>query len=519
MKKSVSMLAAMLAALLTVSGCGTSTTGAAAATTAAADGGAKTAASTTAAPAAEAYTAKIAWLILTNPPSDLQAVTDAVNAISVPKVNVKVELDPIPMASWFTQTNLMMSSGEKLDLTIVYNRDGLFSQNVASGKLLAIDDLLAEHGQGIVQAISELSPAYLVPGKINGKTYGVTQLRDLATTSGLCARKDVVDQVGLDVSKPLTIASLETTLQKVKELNPDMVPLVPFNVGNTIANGFYDIDNLGDTMGVLMKYGQDSTTVVNYFETPEYAALVGTMHDWYEKGYILADATTNTNNGVALVKAGTAFGFVSTLKPGYANQTSQQTGFEMVTADITEPHASTNQVNNFLWCVPTNSKDPVSSMKFLNLMYTDAEIANLLVWGIEGKHYVKASDNSGVITYPEGVDGTNTGWGLNLGWEMGNQFLTWVWEGDAPDLWTQMADFNKSAVQSKAMGFVFDASSVKSQMAAVKNVMNQYVPGLEDGLSDPAKVLPQFIADLKANGIDEIVKAKQTQLDAYLAAN
>ena len=81
-----------------------------------------------------------------------------------------------------------------------------------------------------------------------------------------------------------------------------------------------------------------------------------------------------------------------------------------------------------------------------------------------------------------------------------------------------MNDFDKNAIQSKAMGFVFDESSVESQFAAVTNVLNQYLPGLEDGQSDPATVLPKFISDLKANGIDDIIKAKQAQLDAYLAA-
>jgi len=511
MKKIFSTLAVFLVIIFAVVGCSS--------TPKTTDNGSSstTAAATTA--KQEAYTAKVAWLILTNPPADLQAVTDEINKITLEKINVKVDLDPIPMANWFTQTNLMLSSGEKLDLAIVYNKDGLFSNHVATGKLLPIDDLLAQHGQGIVNAISGLNPLYLVPGKVSGKTYGVTQLRDLATTQGLCCRKDIADKVGLDTTKLLSITELETILEKVKAQYPDIVPLVPFNVGGTIAGGFYNIDKLGDTMGVLQNFGQDNTKIVNYFETPEYANLVKTMYAWYKKGYILADATTNTNNGVSLVKSGKAFGFVSTQKPGFANQETQQTGFEMYAVDMVKPYTNTNQVNNFLWTIPTNCKDPVSAMKLLNLMYTDVDVANLIVWGIEGKHYVKTAENPNVITYPEGIDSSNTGWGLNLGWEMGNQFITHIWKGDDPELWKQLAEFDKSAVQSKAMGFVFDSSKVKSQMTAVKNVMDQYIPGLEDGQSDPEKVLPKFISDLKANGIDDIIKEKQTQLDAYIASS
>lgn len=518
MKKLVSTLAAILALALVLTSCATASTSPAA--TSGSSAPASAAAGQSAAPTAQApaYTAKVAWLILTNPPADQQAVTDAINKIALEKINVQVQLDPIPVASWFTQSNLMMSSGEKLDLTIVYNDNGLFSQDVAQGRLLPIDDLLSQYGQGIVKAISDLNPQYLVPGKVAGKTYGVTQLRDLATTQGLCCRKDIADKVGLDTSKLLSVSDLEAVMQKVKEQYPDVVPLVPFDVGGTIGYGLYDVDRLGNGMGVLMNYGKDDTTVVDYYETPEYASLVNKMHDWYQKGYILPDATTNTNNGIALIKSGKAFGLLTDMKPGFANQEARDTGYDMVAVDMNMPHTNTDQVNNFQWCIPTNCKDPVSTMKFLNLMYTDPDIANLLIWGIEGKHYVKTADNPNVITYPDGVDGTNDGWGLNLGWEMGNEFIAYVWKGDSPDLWAQTAKFDKDAIQSKAMGFVFDTSSVKAQVAAVMNVVSQYQPGLEDGSSNPSTELPKFISDLKANGIGDIIKAKQSQLNDYLAS-
>ncbi|HAL74204.1 MAG TPA: ABC transporter substrate-binding protein, partial [Clostridiales bacterium] len=235
-----------------------------------------------------------------------------------------------------------------------------------------------------------------------------------------------------------------------------------------------------------------------------------------KKGLILPDAATNTTNGVTLIKNDKAFALVTNQKPGFANQQAGQTGKEMYAIALTEPYTNTYQVNNFLWTISTNCEDPVSAMKMLNLMYTDADVANLLIWGIEGKHYVK-TDVPNIIDYPAGVDSSNTGWGLNLGWEMGNQFLSYVWKGDSPDLMTELAAFNKSARVSKAMGFVFDSTSVKAEIAALTNVVNQYKLGLECGQSNPEETLPKFIADLKANGIDKVITEKQKQLDTYLA--
>jgi putative aldouronate transport system substrate-binding protein len=464
----------------------------------------------------EPYTVNMAWLILTNQPSDLQMVEDAINKITVAKINVKVKLMPIPMASWFTQTNLMMASGEKLDLSIVYNSGGMFSTDVTSGKLLPIDNLLAQYGQGIKYAISTLSPKYLKPGMINGKTYGVTQLRDLATQYGLCIRKDIADKIGINPKKKITVSQLEGYLKAAKEMYPNMSPLVPFNVGGSIGGGLYTFDNLGDGMGVLSSFGLNDTKIVDLYETPEYAKLANTMYSWAQKGYVLPDASTNTTNGVGLIKSGKGMGFLTNMKPGYANQETLQIGYQMESVYMSDPVSNSTQVNNFLWTIPSNCKDPVSAMKMLNLMYTDKNIVNLLTWGVQGKHYAITKENPYIITYPTGVSLANSGWALNLGWEMGNQFLSYIWKGDSPDLYKQLTAFDKNAKISKAMGFVFDPSSVKPQVAAISNVVSQYKVAIENGQMNPADTLPKFISDLKANGINDIIKEKQKQLDTFL---
>ena len=512
MKKQFLLLTLVLALLLVFSGCTTGPSQTTGTTTSGSTTGNTTA--TTQLP--DAYTVRIVWLILTEQPKDLLLVEDEINKIALPAINVKAELMPIPMANWMQQTNLMLSSGEKMDLSIVYNSGGLFGSHVAAGRLQPMDDLLANYGQGIVSAISALSPEYLKPGMISGVTYGVTQLRDLATNMGLLCRKDIADEIGLDPTQKLTYADLEGIYQKVKAKYPNIYPQVPFNVGGSTGAGFYSWDVLGDGLGALANYGLNDTKVINLYETPEYKAICNTMYDWYKKGLILPDAATNTTNGVTLIKNDKAFALVTNQKPGFANQQAGQTGKEMYAIALTEPYTNTYQVNNFLWTISTNCEDPVSAMKMLNLMYTDADVANLLIWGIEGKHYVK-TDVPNIIDYPAGVDSSNTGWGLNLGWEMGNQFLSYVWKGDSPDLMTELAAFNKSARVSKAMGFVFDSTSVKAEIAALTNVVNQYKLGLECGQSNPEETLPKFIADLKANGIDKVITEKQKQLDTYLA--
>jgi putative aldouronate transport system substrate-binding protein len=101
----------------------------------------------------------------------------------------------------------------------------------------------------------------------------------------------------------------------------------------------------------------------------------------------------------------------------------------------------------------------------------------------------------------------------------GNQFLSHVWQGNPPDLWKQLDRFNKTAIKSKALGFAYDPTAVKTEIAAITNVCNQYQPGLETGTLDPQERLPEFISKLKAAGIDKVIKDKQRQLDEWAKAH
>ena len=101
----------------------------------------------------------------------------------------------------------------------------------------------------------------------------------------------------------------------------------------------------------------------------------------------------------------------------------------------------------------------------------------------------------------------------------GNGFLAHVWEGNDVDLWDQTEKFNNEAIISKAMGFTYDPTPVKNEVAALTNVYDQYKMSLEGGVVDPSEVYPQFIERLKQAGIDKVIAEKQRQLDEWAAAN
>ena len=79
-----------------------------------------------------------------------------------------------------------------------------------------------------------------------------------------------------------------------------------------------------------------------------------------------------------------------------------------------------------------------------------------------------------------------------------------------------MEEFNKSAKDSKAMGFLFDDSAVESDVSALANVVSQYRGSLNSGSVNPEEYIPKFLKDLEAAGIDRVIEAKQKQFDEWL---
>jgi len=143
-------------------------------------------------------------------------------------------------------------------------------------------------------------------------------------------------------------------------------------------------------------------------------------------------------------------------------------------------------------------------------------VVNTVKYGVEGVDYVKKSEN--VIDFPEGVTGDSSGYNINAPWMIGDQGLDYLFPAENPKKWELMMAFNNNATITPFLGFSFDAVPVKTELAACADILTKY-KALEIGTSlDPDKTLAKMLAELKSAGSEAIVNAKQTQLDAWLAA-
>ena len=449
----------------------------------------------------------VGFFTLNGIPNDMQMVLDAVNDILIQEINVKITTVNANFGNYHEQLNLMLSGNEQIDTFMCWGTYWLNYYN--KGQIIELDDLLAQYGQGITKVIGN---EWLDAGRINGKQYGLTTNRDLALTRGFVFVKDVCDKYGINLADIKTLDDVAKVYAIIKEKEPNMIPLASSSSGTGLLDTICTFDPLGDTLGVLPNYGAD-LNVVNYFDTQEYEDYCRYFRDWYLKGYITEDVLTSTDDSNALLRNGRAFSNTSNLKPGFDIKQSATVGREVVGVPMVESFSTSSIVQTCQWYIAANCEHPDKAMQFLNLMYTDPRITNLLAWGIESTHYQVLPD--GHIDYPDGVNMDNIGYNLNLGWMFGNQFQTYVWNGDPIDLYTQLDQFNRNATKSAAFGFTWDPAPVKTEIAALNNILGEYRVGLEWGILDPDTALPEFRAKLKAAGIDKVVAEKQRQIDAW----
>lgn len=448
-------------------------------------------------------------------PPDTQLVEDALNEITRTKIGVEMELQISDSGSYSQSMVLALSGGETIDImnTILVGYMSLIMQGFL--KDLEEDDLLQREGQGIIDAVGQ---EYIDACRVNGILYGVPNNRDFAQGRG-CAAVATEYLEGINYEFPdadeeiikISLDELNDIYARLHEAYPDKEVYRPVEMSML---QFSNVDSLGGSVfGVLLDYGKEPK-VENLFTSDYYHDYCTRMHDYYQKGYISKDAATDNTPVGELTKSGVLMSYTTGGKPGIKVQETALCGRPMTIFQTLKDYVASYSVASFPWSIPENTSDATIAMRLLNLLYTDADAANLLAWGIEGKHYV-VLDN-GLIDYPEGVDASTSGWNHAMGWMMPNQFITYVWNGNDPDLWEKIDKFNKEAEKSIAMGFTFDPQNVQTELTAVQNVYSEYQKSLEFGMVDPTVGIPEMNEKMMSAGLQKIIDEKQKQLDEWM---
>lgn len=155
-------------------------------------------------------------------------------------------------------------------------------------------------------------------------------------------------------------------------------------------------------------------------------------------------------------------------------------------------------------------------MMFINLINTDKKLYNTMCYGVEGKHYVL---KDGFVNPPDGITEDKLGYNPGSNWAFGFTYNAYPKKGESPDVGQKQLEYDKAAKPEPALGFLFDQTPVKTEIANMQSVIEEYQAVLTTGVIDTAKGLATLLEKLKAAGADKIIAEKQKQLDKWRAAN
>ena len=439
---------------------------------------------------------------------DLPRIMEKVNEILLRDLNMTLNLIVAPYGSMSQQRQLMLTSGEPLDL--VFLDAASATGFINNRQIIDLNDLIDEYGTNIKKYWGDKAKS----ANIGGFVYGVPNLNEVGNIPAIGMRKDMVEKYNIDVDSIKSLEDLEPVLAMIKEKEPQVTPVYVCADQPPVSRQLSVIDPLTDGIAVLDNSGLESTTVIPVTQSKAYREKCELFHKWYEAGYINPDAATTTVQFESAFKAGSAFSAIMVWHPMSPDKFG---GVDIVYAYLGEHRVLSGATGNADYAIAAQSKSPEKAMQMLDYLYGSEEVSQLLNWGEEGIDWVYTDEEKKLVTWPEGVDSNNAAYHAQLAWALPNQFMSSPWEGvyDA-DVFDQMLKFNKEGTKSKAFGFSYNTEPVASELAALKNVQEKYRTSLETGSVDPEEYLPMYEEELKQAGLDKLISEKQKQLDEWL---
>lgn len=446
---------------------------------------------------------EIQWYFIGNPgQSDMAAVETEVNKYLKDKINATVKMNSFAWGTYEDKVNMMLASGEPLDL--VYTSSGVlnYSLNAAKGAFLPLNDLLDKNAPETKKILGD---QFLEGASIDGKLYALPVNKDKAHNFGFVYRKDIAEKYQFDMDAVTNFEDLEPYLKVIQENEPDMTPLG--FAGGRLPATLLDFDFL--TYPIGFESDSDSDQVSNLIETNAYYQACKLAERYFNAGYVRKDCAVSTNYG-SIQKDGGFFISLEQCKPGKADEiSSNSNGYVFAQKDLTPPRTMSTDATGSMMAIPVNCKNPDRVIKFLDLMYTDKYLNNLIVNGIEGKHYTKTGDNRIEALPDSGY--TQAAYQ----WMFGNVFLNYLLPTEADDKFEKLEKYNNEAEGAKTLGFAFDSEPVRTEVAAIENVKSEFAMPLETGSVNVDSYIQQYRDKLKSAGISKVIAEVQKQYDAW----
>jgi putative aldouronate transport system substrate-binding protein len=472
------------------------------------------------------------YIMMGNVPTNgqLEIVQAEWNQILKDRLNASMTISWVEWADWLTKYNLLMATGEDIDL--VTSGDWLdIWPNAARGAFLALNDLIPKFAP---RTWAEITPEQWDMCRYDGEIIAFPEESYTQWVNhGIYYRGDWAMEFGIpDEGSALgpinNYEELEQYFQAVKDNKPGVIPWDVNGTNPQIYNGW--VETHTDALDLLMiptgfnpviwarSYDRRYEAFSPIFEDT-FVEFARTMKEWGDAGYWREDVLNYKGDTRSLLKAGksgadahhtqTFLGLQPQMEEAIPGSDLKMFAWGMtreVLVELPIIHGAT--------VVHASSKNPARAVMVMDEIRHNQEFYRLLNYGIEGVQYEIVN---GMRVRPEGYNQERDGyysdfWGGRMDkFELPSD-TTYSKYQDIYD------EYNRYSVPDPYGRFQFDMKPVQAEMAAVSNVTNSLGPAITYGKAgDPVQVVADYRDKLKKAGIDKILAEVNKQLAAYKA--
>lgn len=447
-------------------------------------------------------------------------VEAAINEIAEKEIGVHVNFTWVNAADYGTRISLDLLDGVQYDVADYYSwpLQSSFPQLFANNSMTDITELAAEYAPETL----EMFGADLLQGtSANGRLYGIPAYRVQNTNFCIMMRRDILEQLNLveKAQNMKTWAEFEEIMAAVKDSGfTGYATGGGGGFGMTSNNGcIYQGENIVEDSVIFDPLCDtffsiaidENGKVVNQVAMEETQNQFKMFKKWMDAGYMYPDSAFDSTGAKELFNQGVLFSVFVTAEFGAEQSWKASSGYDCLCYTVGGSPLNTSAAQKFGVFIPNTSKEPEAAMKWINLLYTNKDIMNLITWGIEGKSY-EVIDGS--AHYINGADAVTSGY-HNNDYKIGNSFLCLPWDNDADFREASLAHF-KAAPISPYFGLNVDTTDYSDLVAQISAVCSEFHGQMCGGFYTD-ELYQQYLDKLAAAGIDQYIELLQAAVDGF----
>ena len=458
--------------------------------------------------------------------------------------NTTVEFIDVSFDEYSEKFSQVLASGEGVDLAWtgwLINKP----QNIADGNLMPLDDLLAEYGQGIVDILGENvveihrnaddGKLYYLPSwqGLVGDRRGwlvVTEIAELAGDTWIEDTEAALNKWRNNYSEGTEAfqAVLDQATKYLAAAKEAGKLGAGINTGRVFGWSMYNGTRSNPGVGgseIGIPFEDNTFTVIDGVASEHYKLYAKTMADWYKEGYIRSDIMSVDTSTLTMPKNGeiTDTTYVFSCDP-YLTEADQDAATADAGMDMTylpvEENASLILGGDTSYAIPYCADEPERAMMVLNAIYSQPDLYNTLIYGIEGEDYTKNADGTITTSYVGASPTADDSYGIQR-WIIGSCKNALINNGTDPNYYADLEALEETARVNPFLNFTFDRTNVEGICASILNVYYEYGPQIDNGVAGDnwEELYNNYMAARKDAGIEELVTEFQNQLNAYSEAN